>query len=161
MAEWLVIGIGSEFRGDDAVGCIVVRNLKHAFSSNVRTIEHQGDGATLLQYFRQKNRIILVDAVQSNKKPGIIHRLDLLNEPIPSNFIHNSSHLFGVAEALALARVLSQLPSKLLLFGIEANSFEIGNPLSKEVERSVDIVSRRIIEEVEKNNPADRIRGKK
>ncbi len=80
-----------------------------------------------------------------------LHRLDLLIDPIPTNFIHNSSHLFGIVEAIALARELHQLPSRLLLYGIEAKIFAAGAPLSSEVEGSVTHVVNGIVDEVTNN----------
>ncbi len=148
MSQWLVIGIGNEFRGDDLAGCLVARTLNDMGCGDTRVIEHQGDGTALLPYFREADKIIIIDAVRSGKPPGFIHRLDLLTDSIPVNFIHDSSHLFGVVEAVALARELHHLPSRLILYGIEGKLFEVGGSLSPEVQGSVIRVARRIIDEI-------------
>jgi hydrogenase maturation protease len=148
MTQWLVIGIGNEFRGDDAIGCIVARKLHGVVPDDVRVIEHQGDGTTLLCFFGEAERVILVDAVRSGKSPGFIHRLDLHADTVPANIVVHSSHQFGVLEAVALARELHTLPSCLLFFGIEAAQFTMGDPLSPDVERAVSIVVDRIVGEI-------------
>lgn len=148
MVQWLVIGIGNEFRGDDAVGCLVARKLKEIAPAGVRVIEHQGDGTALLRFFQEADRIILIDAVVSAREAGFFHRLDLITDSIPVNFIHNSSHLFGVIEAVALGRELHQLPSCLLLYGIEGKNFRTGILPSPEVVQAGNDVIKSIITEV-------------
>ncbi len=44
-----------------------------------------------------------------------------------------STHGFGVAEAIRLARILHCLPKRLRVFGIEGSRFELGSTLSPEV----------------------------
>jgi hydrogenase maturation protease len=148
MAQWLVIGIGNEFRGDDAIGCIVARKLRGVVPDQVRVIEHQGDGTALLRYFQEEKQIILIDAVRSGRSPGFIHRLDLLNDSVPANFIFHSSHQFGAIEAVALSRELHQLPSRLILYGIEATAVGMGEPLSSDVEKTSETILGRILNEI-------------
>jgi hydrogenase maturation protease len=148
MAQWLVVGIGNDFRGDDAIGCIVARKLRSVVPDQVRVIEHQGDGTALLSFFQEEKQIILIDAVRSGRSTGHIHRLDLLIDSVPANFIVHSSHQFGVIEAVALSRELNQLPFRLILYGVEAAAFGMGEPISPDVENSTNIVLERILNEI-------------
>ncbi len=60
-----------------------------------------------------------------------------------SRFFHYSTHAFSVAEAVELARALDQLPSRLILYGIEGRDFSAGERLSPEVGAAVDeLISR-------------------
>ncbi len=49
----------------------------------------------------------------------------------------NSSHAFGLAQAVELARTLKALPPRLLIFGIEAVIFDPGATVSGAVQDGV------------------------
>ena len=58
--------------------------------------------------------------------------------PLPRGALGMSTHGFGLAEALELARALGQLPRRCIVYAIEGASFETGAPLSPEVAAAVD-----------------------
>lgn len=118
----LIIGIGNAYRGDDAVGLHVAQCLKKQAHDHVHVIEESGEGASLMECWKDANSVILIDAVSSGAKPGTIHRLDAHTQPIPTNFFHYSTHAFGVAEAIELSRALNQMPRRLIVYGIEGNA---------------------------------------
>jgi len=130
----LVIGLGNDYRGDDAVGRVVTRRLKAIGADNVRVVEESGEGAALIQAWKGADFVIVIDAVHSGGAPGSIHRFDAESQPIPSSFFHYSTHAFSIAEAVELARALNQLPAKLVVYGIEGKTFDAGAGLSLEVE---------------------------
>jgi len=130
----LVIGLGNDYRGDDAVGRVVTRRLKAIGADNVRVVEESGEGAALIQAWKGADFVIVIDAVHSGGAPGSIHRFDAESQPIPSSFFHYSTHAFSIAVAVELARALNQLPAKLVVYGIEGKTFDAGAGLSLEVE---------------------------
>src|SRR5512135_36211 len=111
-ADVVVIGIGNEYRSDDAVGPLIVRALRGNIPASVRLLEHSGEGAGLMDLWQGARRAILVDAVTSGAPPGTIHRLDCSLTPLPTNLSVSSSHAFGVSEGIAAARVLGRLPEE-------------------------------------------------
>ena len=132
----LIVGIGNTYRSDDAVGLCVAHHLKGQAFDCVNVIEESGDGATLMDSWKDSDAVILIDAVHSGAQPGIIHRFDVHTQTIPTKFFHYSTHAFGVAEAIELARALKQLPQNLIVYGIEGKCFEAGIILSPEVEKA-------------------------
>ncbi|MFN3532902.1 MAG: hydrogenase maturation protease [Candidatus Brocadia sp.] len=136
----LIIGIGNAYRGDDAVGLHVAQYLKKQARDHVHVIEESGDGTALMYCWKNADTVILIDAVYSGARPGTIHRFDAHTQPIPTNFFHYSTHAFGVAEAIELARALNLLPSRLTVYGIEGKCFEAGIGLSREVEKAAEEV---------------------
>jgi len=144
----LIIGLGNEYRRDDAVGLIVARRLKEAAPEHVRVLEENGEGAALMESWKDADAVILIDAVRSGAKPGILHRLDAHTQPIPTRFFHYSTHAFGAAEAIELARALGQLPPRLIVYGIEGKTFEAGLGLSPEVEKAAQKVVERVLEDL-------------
>jgi hydrogenase maturation protease len=143
----LIIGIGNEYRSDDAVGLLVARRLKKLVSDDVTVIEQSGEGAALMEAWKEADAVILIDAVQSGAEAGTIHRLDAQAQQIPQRFFRYSTHAFSVAEAIELARALNQLPPRLLLYGIEGENFAAGTELSTEIMNAAEEVARRILTE--------------
>jgi hydrogenase maturation protease len=139
----LIIGIGNEYRGDDAVGLIVARRLKERLAGSFTVLEQSGDGAALMEAWQGAETVIIIDAVMSGAAPGTIHRFDASVQPLPKDTFRCSTHAFGVAEAIELSRALSELPQSLVVYGIEGKNFAAGVGLSSEVEKAVGEVARR------------------
>jgi len=141
----LIIGLGNQYRRDDAVGLTVARRLKEAAPAHVRVLEESGESTALMDSWQGADTVILIDAVHSGAKPGSLHRLDAHRQPIPTRFFHYSTHAFGAAEAIELARALGQLPPRLIVYGIEGKTFEAGLGLSPEVEKAAQEVVERVL----------------
>jgi hydrogenase maturation protease len=133
----LVIGVGNAYRGDDGVGPAVLALLREEELPGVRLLECDGDCSALLDAWRGVGAVVLVDAVSSGAPPGTIYRFDALARALPREVSFQSTHAFGVAEALALGRTLGQLPAKLIIYAIEGKTFTTGVGLSPEVELAV------------------------
>jgi hydrogenase maturation protease len=131
----LVIGVGNEWRRDDAAGLIVARRLRERCPRAVRVIEHEGEPLDLIEHWSGAAAAILIDAVRTGAEPGTIHRLDALAERLPAELFRGSTHTLGIAEAVELGRALGRLPGRLLVVGIEAKRVDAGAGLSPEVER--------------------------
>lgn len=147
-ATTLVIGAGNVCRGDDGAGIFVARQLRERIPAGVTIIEESGEGAALMAAWTGAASVFVVDAVCSGAQPGAIHRFDAHASVIPRRFFQCSTHAFGVAEAVELARVLSRLPARLVLYGIEGGNFSAGADLSVEVENAAGDVVARILKEL-------------
>jgi hydrogenase maturation protease len=149
--EIRVIGVGNVFRGDDAAGLEVARKIREMHLPRVLVLESGGGAGHLTQLWEDRAPAILIDAVQSGAKPGLVYRFDAAAGPIPTGYFPaHSTHSLGVVESIELARVLNQLPACLIVFGIEGKSFEPGGALSPEVAQAMPEVVRRVVLEVQK-----------
>ena len=144
----LVIGVGNVFRCDDAVGIVIARRFREK-CVDVCVAEASGEGASLMAIWRADDDVVIVDAVRSGAKPGVIHRLDAHAEPIPSAFFNYSTHAFSVAEAIEMARALETLPRTLVVYGVEGARFEAGDAMSDAVAGAVDEVVGRVAAELQ------------
>ena len=144
----LVIGIGNDFRGDDAAGLIAARTLREKHLSNVAIIEQNGDGANLMEVWEGAETVILIDAVSSGGQAGTIHRIDANRDVILAGLFGISSHLLGVGEAVELARALGELPPRLIIYGIEGANYRIGEELSPAVASQLPTLVQQIVQEI-------------
>ena len=136
----LLIGIGNEYRRDDSIGLHVIRALEERKLPDTVLVESSGDGAELIEMFSLVRMAILIDAVSSGGNPGAIYQFDARTQPLTAQLSFQSTHVFGVGEAIELARVLEQLPPVLIVYAIEGENFSTGIGLSSKVEQAVQKV---------------------
>lgn len=141
----LVIGVGNAMRRDDAAGLAAAQRVR---SAGIDALEACGDLSSLPDSWEARTQVIIVDAVRTDAAPGTLHRFDAAAGPLPALFARGSTHAFGVAEAVELARVLGRLPEALVVYGIEGADFGSGEGLSPAVQRAVEEVAARIQAEV-------------
>lgn len=149
----IVIGVGNEYRGDDAAGRLVARRLTDQVPADVTVCECSGESATLMETWQGYDRVYLVDAVESRQPPGTIHRIAAHEQEMPRDFFHTSTHAFSLAEAIELARALDQLPAEVLVCGVEGKWFEAGKKLTPAVEAAITTLSDQLLDELKKGNP--------
>ena len=127
----LVIGVGNPWRGDDGAGLEVARRLGG--------VTFEGDGTGLIDVWDEADdEVVVVDAGASGGTPGAIRRFDARAAPLPAHSLRSSSHHFGVADAVELARSLDRLPPALRVYAIEGEDFGAGRRLSPAVRSAVD-----------------------
>ncbi len=144
----LVIGIGNEYRGDDAVGLDIVRQLSESTPDNCDVIRATGEGIDLIGRWENYDHVIVVDAVRSESAPGTIHRVDAVTEKLPDAWLHRSTHTVSLPDAIGLARTLGLMPTNLTIYGIEGENFEPGANLSPPVRKATKILIARILDEI-------------
>ena len=149
-ARILIIGIGNRYRGDDALGCLMADEMKREAPDTAEIMEHDGEPASLIDCWQGRECVILIDAVSSGAKAGTIHYIDLQTQALPDKFRSYSTHAFGIAEAVELARVLNKLPPKILFYGVEGKSFAADTQLSDVLKEAAKELQRRILNEINK-----------
>jgi hydrogenase maturation protease len=138
----IVIGLGNEFRHDDAAGLVAARRLRER---GMAAEEHEGDLVTLIDRWKGADGVILIDAISSGAAPGTLHRLDVSASPFPRELFKSSTHALGLTEAVELSRTLGTLPARVLVFGVEAGDFTAGVGLSEEVERALSSLVEEVV----------------
>jgi hydrogenase maturation protease len=122
-----VIGVGNAWRRDDGAGPAVADALGGPSTD---------DPSRLLDLWEGAEHAIVVDAAASGATPGTVHHFDAA-QPVPAEITRSSTHAFGVAEAVELARVLDRLPARLDVYAIEGTDFTAGPGLTEPVARAV------------------------
>lgn len=144
----LVIGLGSPDRGDDAVGSAVARAVATR-RPEIAVADHE-DPTALLDLWAGHNPVVVIDAVRSGALAGTVHWLETgpAAPPVSTRAWmqsgQGSTHAVGLAEMVELGRALGRLPSRLVVVGIEADSFDHGEPLTVRVAAAVPIAAARV-----------------
>jgi hydrogenase maturation protease len=145
----LIIGVGNPYCGDDGAGIAAVRRLVGSLPAGVIIKEENGEGTALAEAWKGAEFVFVVDAMQSGAPVGTVRRIDAAVERIPKEVFSGSTHAFGVAGAIELARTLNDLPPRLILFAIEGRNFAAGDKLSPPVEESIETVAQLILAEAQ------------
>ncbi len=144
MTSAVVIGIGNAYRGDDAAGREVARLVRERAPDDLAVVVCELEPSRLIDAWEGADAAIVVDAVSSGAEPGTVHRFDTTSEPLRSREFRSSTHALGIAETVELARALGRLPARIVVFGVEGQSFgsgqELSGPARAGVERAVDLV---------------------
>jgi hydrogenase maturation protease len=145
----LVVGFGNPDRGDDGVGVLVAQNLRARLPAGVTISARFDDALSLIDDWANFDALVCVDAAEPMGTPGRIHRIDLTTRDLPHNLTLTSSHAFGLAEVIALARTLELAPQNIVVYAIEGRCFDNGAPLTPDVAVAAAETAERIIAEVD------------
>jgi hydrogenase maturation protease len=144
--KWLVTGIGADFRGDDSFGLMVIDYLQtHSLGSSV-VLKKCNDISKLYYDFQPDLNLILIDAVKDDQRPlasEVCWRV--ADRDLPKDPILTSSHSIGLADSLAMAKVLGNLPQNIIFFGVVGKQFGLGEACSSAVKEKVEETGLRIL----------------
>jgi hydrogenase maturation protease len=134
----IVIGVGNRDRGDDGAGVAVAEELTGCTTHVV------GAGALhMFELWTENDDVTVVDAMRSGAVPGTIRTFDVRETPLPDESFA-STHSFGPAAGIEMARVLGRMPAAIEVIGIEAGDFTTGSNMSPPVIQAVHDVTRRL-----------------
>jgi hydrogenase maturation protease len=139
-----VIGVGNPGSGDDAAGREVARRLSDREPRGLDVRESDGEATALMTAWEDAGEVVVIDACRGPGPPGHVHVLDTDDVERLAPLRAASTHSFGVAAAMGLARALGRLPSRLTVYAVEGRSFREATPLSPEVDRAVDALVARL-----------------
>jgi hydrogenase maturation protease len=140
----LIIGCGNRERSDDGAGILIAERLREL---GIEADTCPGEPCDLMDAWKGADDVIVVDAVVTGAPAGTVQVWDG-RQPLTSIRTKISTHGLGIAEAIELAHVLHCLPTRLRIYGVEGQRFELGAEVSFKVQHAIEEVVRRIIAEV-------------
>jgi hydrogenase maturation protease len=156
-AAVLVAGVGRRDRGDDAVGPAVAQRAAELVPPGVAVAVREP--ADLIDAWAGAGLVVVTDAVRSGQRPGTVHVLHACAGPLPVRTGAGGTHGFGLAEVIELGRALRRLPPELVVVGVEARRFGLGEPMSPQVEAAVELAAKTVAEVVRAGSPIGRSRS--
>src|SRR5690606_9476655 len=116
----VVIGVGNPYRRDDGAGPAVIDGLRRRHLSTVELAECDGEPTRLLDLWTGAELAVVVDAVRAEPaRPGSVHRRSVWH-PSFGRAGCATSHAVELGDAVALAAALDRLPTRMLLYLVEA-----------------------------------------
>jgi hydrogenase maturation protease len=136
----LVIGVGNLLRCDDGVGIHVVDRLNEV-APHIDTLDVALGSIEILEAMRGRDRLFIVDAIQTGGEPGTIYRVNLSGGEEPPRITH--SHGVDLLTTLKLGNSLfpGQMPREMILLAVEAEDVTtLSESCTSKVQASVDKV---------------------
>jgi hydrogenase maturation protease len=124
---------------DESVGVRAVEELgrRFRFPEDAELLDGGTSGVELLPYLRDRDCLIIIDAIKSGNPPGTVLKVE--GHDIPAKFrTRISPHQLGISDLLAVATLSGELPGHVVLFGIEPKIVEVGLGLSEEVKEGFE-----------------------
>ena len=135
----LVLGIGNVLLTDEGIGVRALKELerRYTYPTNVELLDGGTAGIELLRHIRNRDYLIIIDAMKCGQEPGTVFRVE--GDEVPAAFrTRISPHQLGLSDLLAAAMLTDELPKNLVLYGVEPESIDIGLDLTETVEANVD-----------------------
>jgi hydrogenase maturation protease len=140
----LVLGIGNLLLADEGVGVHAARALMAGCLSGVEVQEIGTAILDALPALEKADRVIVLDAMQAQGKPGTIYRIPF--EDCEGTHCIASLHGFDLSRVLALANRIDA-PS-VVVFGVEPGRIEWSMELSPQVAEAVPFLLEAVYKEI-------------
>ena len=156
----LVVGLGNPLMTDDGIGLAALARLDSEWElpEGVELVDGGIWGLRLLPEIEDAGRLLLIDAIDVDRKAGEVIVLEI--EEIPM-FLSTklSPHQVGVRDVLALAALRGRLPAETVAMGIQPARIEMGTEISDEAKASMDGLLERVVDRLALWGAAPRLRA--
>lgn len=143
-----ILAVGSEFRGDDAAGLLVAQKLEKKLTGNeipsVKIFFGNTAPENLTGEIKEfkPSHIIIVDSAESGLEPGTIQFID--HNTVKG--ISFSTHKLPLK--MMIDYFCNFFPCKIFIIGIQPANLDFGSPVSKEVKKTINEISRDLHKEI-------------
>ena len=148
----LVLGVGNFILSDEGVGIHVAHQLQNMhLTSDVEVIDGGTDGFELITHFEGRKKVIIVDAMRTDNKPGTVCRFTL--EDFTPHWQNSfSAHQLNLHELLFFVQKMSPRP-EVVVYGIVPQETKLfSTKLSEVVRRGIRRMLPALIEEICQSN---------
>ncbi|GAB4368129.1 MAG: HyaD/HybD family hydrogenase maturation endopeptidase [Calditrichia bacterium] len=144
----LILGVGNLLCSDEGVGVHLIRRLQNiALPPQVEVVDGGTAGFELIEYFRNRKKVILIDALHMEAEPGSLFRLTM-DDFAQADLGPFAVHQIGLPELFHHVRKLDS-PPEVVIFGVvpkDIQNFKIG--LSPQVEDRLPEIISLVIKEI-------------
>jgi hydrogenase maturation protease len=143
----LILGFGNPILRDDAVGIRIAEALEGEFP-DITVVATSEAGLSIRDEVTGYDKLVIIDSIKTGKgKPGELYKLTLEDLKPKSDF--SSSHGLDIATAFKLGERLGYpMPRQVSIYAVEVkDNTTFGEGCTPEIERSISLIVRQIIEE--------------
>ncbi len=141
MDKIVVLGIGNTILSDEGLGVKALELLRkrYDFPGNVELIDGGTIGIDLLYFIEDADRLLVLDAVLGNGKPGSFHKF--VGNEVKAYFRNKvSMHEIGFQEVLGLLELKGTNNKEIVVMGLEPKTIDLGTELSPEVLSGMEVL---------------------
>lgn len=138
MRRVLILGIGNMLRGDDGLGVHIVRQMQESgipLPEGVELLDGGTAGFDLLGLIDGFDKIVIVDALNADDRPGSIYRFT--PEHAVSRGARFSLHEVGIMEVIRTLNIMDHNPEIEFVGIVPENIRDIDTTISEAVRESV------------------------
>jgi len=137
----VVIGLGNLLLSDEGIGVHLIRRLSERQDKFplVEFIDAGTGGMNVLHLIANRKKAVIIDCVKMGKKSGTIRRFEPADVQTTKKMTHFSLHEADILRIIELSRQLGECPDQIVIFGIEPESLELGQSLSKTLTDKTDL----------------------
>lgn len=149
----IIIGVGNSLFSDEGIGPKAVERLKKIeMPERVKVFDAGVSLQTILRLAEDFDKMIVINAVKGGGTPGTIYRFTLeeLEQGRTANLSFQLSlHEMDVPRAIAMERLIAELPKEIVVIGMEPQSLAPGDNLSEAVERNTGQLIDKVLKEID------------
>ena len=146
----VVIGLGNILLSDEGIGVHLVRQIAKQQDNfpGVDFIEAGAAGMNILHLIANRKKAVIIDCAKMGEKPGTIRRF-IANEVVSiKQLTHFSLHEIDILKVLNLSKQLGECPAEVIFFGIEPESLNPDQNISRTLSAKNDLYIADIREEL-------------
>ena len=151
-APVLIVGIGNILLRDEGIGAHAIEAMQDSdLGDRVEILDGGTSGADLVDEVADRKKVIVIDAIKADSKPGTVFRLsmdDLAARAEGSVSLHE----FGLLETMTAAKVMGCQPKEVVIFAVQPKDISPGLELSDEIAAVLPKVVDLAIEEAAKTS---------
>ncbi len=144
----LIIGCGNLLLKDEGFGVHLIEYLKQKnLPADIELLDGGTAGFDLIDFIRQPDKVVIVDAVKAEGEPGQIYSFspqDFETENAPRTSFHDIT----LKDVFQMAGQLGPL-SKITIIGIEPAIIDPGTELSPNLKKMLPRVAQLVLTEIE------------
>jgi hydrogenase maturation protease len=146
----VVLGIGNPLMSDEGIGIHLIRKLSEYQDKfpSAEFIDAGTGGMNLLHLIANRKKVIIIDCVKMGKSPGTIRRFLPTDVQTVKKMMHFSLHEADILQILDLSKQLGECPESIVIFGIEPQSLEMDQKLSKILAGKIETYAAAILKEL-------------
>lgn len=135
---------------DEGIGVHLVRRLSKQQDKFplVDFIDAGSAGMSLLHLIANRKKAVIIDCAQMGAKPGTIRKFASDEVQSIKQLSHYSLHEADILQVITLSRQLGECPDEVVFFGIEPETLNPGQRLSKTLSDRIDTYIAEICKEL-------------
>jgi len=143
----VVVGVGNLLLKDEGIGVHIVHALQQIDIPHDIKIIDGGTSPDLPYYFKDTDKLIIIDAMKGEGKPGTVYRFQPHDVNIESKGMV-SVHELGLEQSLKMMRLTRSEPKEIVIIGIEPKEIDWGTELSVELQQKIPKIINIVLNEI-------------